>query len=73
MLAIIFAVALVWVSWKMLVFGIKAAWGIAKIVCTVFLLPVFLIGLVCVGLVYIAVPVLIIVGIFALVGGLVKA
>lgn len=67
MLTIIFVIALIWVAWKMLVLGIKAAWGIAKILCTVLLFPAFLLGLMCVGLLYIAVPILAIVGIIALI------
>lgn len=73
MLTVIFIVALLWVAWKMLVLGIKAAWGIAKIICAVLLLPVFLFGLMCVGLMYIAIPILIIAGIIIFVGGLVDA
>lgn len=73
MLTIIFVVALIYVAFKMLMFGIKAAWGIAKILATVVLLPLFIVGLACIGLVYIAIPVLIITGIVALVGGLIEA
>ena len=73
MLTIIFGTALIWVAWKMLVFGIKATWGIAKILATVVLLPLFITGLVCVGLVYFEVPILIITGIIALVGGIASA
>lgn len=73
MLTIIFVIALIWVAWEMLVLGIKAAWGIAKILCTVLLVPAFLFGLVCVGLLYIAIPMLVIVGIIALIGGTVRA
>ena len=73
MLTIIFAIALIWIAWKMLVFGLKAAWGIAKILATVVLLPLFIVGLVCVGLVYVAIPILIIAGIIALIGGIVSA
>lgn len=73
MLSIIFLVALVWVSWKMFVFGMKAAWGIAKILCTVLLFPVFLVGLVCVGLLYLAILILVIIGVVVLIGEAVKA
>lgn len=72
MATIVFAVALVWVVWKMLVWGVKAAWGIAKILCVVFLLPLFIVGLVCIGLVYIAIPALVIVGLIALFGNIRK-
>lgn len=59
MLNIIFVAALIWVTWKLFVFGIKAAWGIAKVVCAVVLFPVVLVGLVCIGLVYIVIPILV--------------
>ena len=72
MLTIIFIIALIWVAWKMFILGIKAAWGIAKIVCTVFLFPAFLIGLACVGLLYIAVPILAIAGIIELIAGIIE-
>ena len=73
MLTIIFIAALIFVAWKMLVFGVKAAWGIAKILATVVLLPIFIAGLACIGLMYIAIPILIIAGIIALIGRLVSA
>lgn len=68
MITIIFFVALIYVAWKMLLFGLKAAWGIIKILCTVLLLTMFLVGLVCVGLIYLAIPILIIVGFVAIIG-----
>lgn len=73
MLSIIFVAALIWVALKMLIWGIKAAWGIAKILCTVILFPLLVLGLAYIGLMYIAVPILIIAEIVALVGGLVTA
>ena len=73
MLTIIFVIAIIWVAWKMLVFGIKAAWGVAKILATVVLLPLFIVGLACIGLMYIAIPILIIVGINAMFGRLATA
>ena len=47
-------------------FGIKAAWGISKCLLTIVLLPVILIGLVVGGLIYLAFPILIVVGIVGL-------
>ena len=70
MFAIIFVVALIWIAWKMLVMSVKAAWGIAKILCTVLLLPALIIGLVCVGLIYLAIPILIVAGIIAIIGNI---
>lgn len=68
MLSIIFVVALVWVAAKMLIWGIKAAWGIAKVLAVIALLPLFVVGLAWIGLLYIAIAVLIISGIIAFVG-----
>ena len=68
MLTIIFLVALVWVTWKFFVLGLKLTWGIAKFVCTVLLFPLFLICLVGIGLIYLAIPILIIAGIFVVQG-----
>ena len=70
MLSIIFFVALVWVTWKFFVLGLKLAWGIVKFACTVLLFPLFMICLVGVGLIQLAVPILIIAGIIAVVRGL---
>ena len=62
-----------WVSWKLFVLGLKMAWGITKFVCTVLLFPLLLVGMMLVGLAYIAVPVLIIVGIAAVIGNRVSS
>ena len=62
MLLFIFAILLLAVIGKLIGLAIKATWGITKI-----LFNIVLIALVCAGLVYIAIPVLIIVGIVALV------
>ena len=51
---------------KLLVFGIKVSWGLAKILCTVVLLPIILIGLVIAGFLSIALPLLVIIGVIAL-------
>ena len=73
MLGVVFIVALIWVSAKMLIWGIKTAWGIARVIVTIVLLPLFIIGLAWIGLFYVSIAVLIIAGIVALVGGLVEA
>ena len=67
MLSLLFTICMIWVFGKLLFFGIKAAWGISKFVVTIVLLPLILIGLVVGGLVYIAFPILIVVGIVALI------
>lgn len=67
MLSLLFAICMIWIFGKSLFFGIKAAWGISKLLVTVVLLPLVLIGMVIGGLIYIAFPILIVVGIVALI------
>lgn len=66
MLTILFFIFLIWFFGKVLLFGIKAAWSIFKILAIVIFLPFILIGMVLAGLLYIAFPALIILGIFSL-------
>lgn len=66
MLTILFFIFLIWLFGKVLFFGIKAAWSIFKILAIVIFLPLVLIGMVLAGLLYIAFPILIILGIFSL-------
>jgi len=58
---------MIWIFGKLFIFGVKAAWGISKLLLTVVFLPLILIGMVIGGLMSIAFPILIIVGIVALV------
>ena len=53
--------------WKIFIFGLKASWGIMKLLCMIIFFPVILIGMVVGGLMYIAFPLLIIGGIIGLV------
>lgn len=57
---------MIWVFGKLFFFGIKAAWGISRFLLTIVLLPVILIVMVVGGLIYLAFPVLLIVGIVSL-------
>ncbi|MGF0019086.1 hypothetical protein [Sporofaciens sp. SGI.106] len=66
MLTLIFTILMLLIFGKIIGFAVKAAWGISKIICTVVLLPLFLIGLVFAGLIGIAFPILLIVGIVSL-------
>ena len=63
MLSILFTICMLWFIGKFFIFGLKASWGIMKLLCTV----IFLIGMVVGGLIYIALPLLIIGGIIGLV------
>lgn len=46
--------------------GIQMAWGISKFLLTIVILPLILIGMVVGGLLYIAFPILIVIGIITL-------
>lgn len=65
MLSLLFTILMFVVFGKLLIFGIKVSWGIMKILFTVVLLPFVLIGLVLAGFIYIAIPVLLIIGVAA--------
>lgn len=65
MLELIFFVLMIVVFGKMIGFALRASWGIAKILLNVVLLPAILIGLVVMGLIYVAIPLLLLLGIFA--------
>lgn len=66
MLTFLFWILMFIVFGKILIFSIKATWGISKMVFTLILLPLFLVGLVLKGLLYVAGPILIIIGILSL-------
>ena len=63
MFTLLFIILMFLIFGKLIGFAVKAAWGISKIICTIVLLPLFLIGLVFAGLVGIALPILLVVGI----------
>ena len=63
----LFVILMIAVFGKMIGFAVKATWGLTKILFNLVLLTVFLIGLVFAGLMYIALPLLVIVGVIMLV------
>lgn len=63
---LLFAICMIVFIWKLFVFGVRASWGIMKLLCTVVLFPVILIGMVVGGLLYVAFPLLIIAGVIVL-------
>ena len=63
LISLIFFVA---VFGKLLFFALKVGWGIMKFVLYLLLLPAIVLGLIFGGLAYIALPVLIIIGIASL-------
>ena len=69
MLNLLFAILMIMVFGKLIGFAIRAAWGISKVIVTLVFLPLILIGLVLGGLIYLALPILIVVGLVALFKG----
>ena len=65
MIEILFAICMLWVFGKLFFFGLRAAWGLTKLLAVVVFLPVILIGLVLGGLISIALPIVIIIGIIS--------
>lgn len=66
MWTILFSMLMFFIFGKILVFAIRAAWGVSKVVVSLILLPLFLVGLVLVGLVKLALPILLIIGLYCL-------
>ena len=66
MLTFLFIVLMFGVFGKLLVFAIKATWGITKIIVNIVFLPLIIIGLFVSGLTYVALVVLAVVGIVTL-------
>lgn len=71
MLTILFYAALIYVAIRMLLCGIKTAWGIAKIIAFVVLLPVFIIALMAYGMFMLVLGVLLLAVIVSTIGALV--
>ena len=69
MLNLLFVILMIMVFGKLIGFAIRAAWGISKVIVTLVFLPLILIGLVLGGLIYLALPILIVVGLVALFKG----
>lgn len=69
MLTLLFVVLLLTIFGKLLIFAIKAAWGITKILLNIVLLPLIIIGMFAGGLTYLALIVLAVVGLVSLIKG----
>ena len=67
MLELLFIVLMITIFGKMFIFGMKATWGITKIIFSLILLPIALIGLVVGGLVSLALPILLVVGVISMI------
>ena len=62
MLTLLFMICMFGIFGKLLVFGLKATWGLSKLLLTVIFFPLILVGMVVGGLIHLAFPILIIVG-----------
>ena len=67
MLTLLFSILMIMIFGKILLFSIRAAWGLTRILFSVVLLRIFLVGLVLTGLLTVAFPILIFGGILSLV------
>lgn len=66
MLSLLFIILFFMVFGKLISFAFKATWSIFKVVMYFVFLPLILVGLVVGGFVYIALPILIVVGLVSL-------
>lgn len=66
MLELLFMMAMFYVFGKLFIFGLRATWGLTKLIVTIVFLPIILIGMVLGGLIYLAFPILIIIGVISL-------
>ncbi len=66
MLNLLFTILMIMVFGKLIGFAIRATWGITKVLVTLVFFPLILIGMVLGGLIYLAFPVLLIVGLVCL-------
>ena len=68
MLTQIYAILMIAVFGKLLIWAIKATWGITKVLFTFIFFPLILIGMALYGLVYVGMIAIIIAGIVSLIG-----
>ncbi|MCR5702800.1 MAG: hypothetical protein K6G76_11745 [Lachnospiraceae bacterium] len=71
MLTFVFVVLLIALIFKLIIFAIKAAWGITRIILSVLLFPIIFIVLAVTGFISVAIALLIIVGLVSVIGGLI--
>lgn len=67
MLSLVFSIMMLVVFGKLLGLAIRASWTVLKVIFTLVFLPVILIGMCVAGILYIAIPVLIVIGIISLI------
>ena len=62
----LFMILMFYIFGKLFFFGMRAAWSISKLLITIVFFPVILLGMVFGGLLYLAFPILLIIGILSL-------
>lgn len=67
MLSLVFSIMMLAVFGKLLGVAIRASWTILKVVFTLVFLPLILIAMCVAGIFYIAIPILIVIGIISLI------
>ncbi|MCI8598164.1 MAG: hypothetical protein HFJ10_06965 [Lachnospiraceae bacterium] len=67
MLTLLFVVLVFIIFGKLLMFALKASWGLIKILFSIVFLPLILIALLFMGLTYLALPILVIAGVISIV------
>ena len=70
MLTLLFSIWLLYVTFKLVFFAIRAGWGIFKILLSVVFFPVIIVVLLVAGIIKLTVPLLVIIGIFTVVNTL---
>lgn len=73
MFTFLFTLLMLIIFGKLALFAFKATWGLAKILLAIVFLPIILIILFATGFVFLAFPILIIVGIVTLIRTIIKA
>ncbi len=66
MWTLLFSVMMFLIFGKLLLFAVRAAWGVSKVVVSLVMLPIGLVLLVVCGLIKLALPLLLIVGLISL-------
>ena len=64
---ILFTIVSIIVFFKLMIFAVKACWGITKVLAFLILLPLILIGMVFAGLVVFTFPILAIIGLITVI------
>lgn len=66
MWTLLFTVMMFLIFGKLLLFAVRAAWGVSKVVVSLIMLPIGLVLLVVFGLIKLALPLLLIIGLISL-------